>query len=52
MRTPLAIVAALGAMLSMGATAVHARQTVKIGTTPSFIFSWVCSVCVRRAPAD
>jgi ABC-type nitrate/sulfonate/bicarbonate transport system substrate-binding protein len=38
MRTPLAIVAALVAMLSMGATDVHAQQTIKIGTTPSFIF--------------
>ncbi|HEY4909704.1 MAG TPA: ABC transporter substrate-binding protein [Methylomirabilota bacterium] len=38
MRTPHAIVAALVAMLSMGAPTAHAQQTVKIGTTPSFIF--------------
>src|SRR6266542_3170114 len=38
MRTPHAIVAALVAMLGMGAPTAHAQQTVKIGTTPSFIF--------------
>ena len=38
MRTPHAIVAALVAMLGMGVTTAHAQQTVKIGTTPSFIF--------------
>ncbi len=38
MRTPHAIVAALIAMLGMGAPTAHAQQTVKIGTTPSFIF--------------
>jgi len=38
MRTSHAIVAALVAMLSMGVTTAHAQQTVKVGTTPSFIF--------------
>ncbi len=38
MRTSHAIVAALVAMLSMGGTIAHAQQTVKVGTTPSFIF--------------
>jgi len=38
MRMSHAIVAALIAMLSMGAPTAHAQQTVKIGTTPSFIF--------------
>ena len=40
MRTPHVIVAALVAMLSMVAPAAHAQpaQTIKIGTTPSFIF--------------
>jgi len=38
MRTPLVIVAALVALLCMGAPSAHAQQTVKIGTTPSFIF--------------
>jgi|GEM_PF-101139 len=40
MRTPHIIVAALVTMLSMVAPAAHAQpaQTIKIGTTPSFIF--------------
>ena len=38
MRTPLAIVVALVAMLSMGVASAHAQQTVKVGSTPSFIF--------------
>ena len=37
MRTP-HVVAALVALLCMGAPSAHAQQTVKIGTTPSFIF--------------
>jgi len=38
MRMLHAIVAALVAMLSMGTPTAHAQQTIKIGTTPSFIF--------------
>jgi len=40
MKTPPVLVAALVAMLSMVAPAAHAQpvQTIKIGTTPSFIF--------------
>jgi NitT/TauT family transport system substrate-binding protein len=38
MRTPPAIVAALVALLGMATPIAHAQQTVKIGTTPSFIF--------------
>jgi len=38
MRTPHVIVATLAAMLFVGAPSAHAQQTVRIGTTPSFIF--------------